>query len=678
MYNTGKSGSFEFTDGYFTVRVRWSETYNIAENASIVRVDGIDVKGRAMLGKWYPSLILKVNGETLAQMQYYNVTHVVNVGTVNTYYTVTTIDGQPAAWESSPIQHDALGLKTIDIAVVANPAGHNLTSIQIYRTDGTIRTFTSPQVATVQLTDIPRRSVINAEAGILGQPQNVAVTRYFDGYTHTVTCKLGSETAILCEKSSETELTWTPPISWAAQVPNAPKGSAVYRIVTYNGDSEIGSYEASADLVVPDNLVPTAQAAWTDSSGAFEVFEVYVKLVSALSVEVTGTGVYGSTITGATMTLNGKPYTGGEISESGDLQLVATVTDSRGRSGSASYVITVADYEMPAVELNASRCTEDGTADDMGEYARITVTGFVYPLNERNSGTLTLTYGSNVIEQGVAAGEVSFETIVEAPSISTVLISAVITDLLKSGPRQSMTLSIGFATIDFLAGGRGIAFGTTAKKEGFDCYMDTDFGGHTVTGLPEPKQDSDAVPKSYVDNIKPTAKEPLQYTENGTLELQMADEPTEGSELPITAGAVYRALNEGPASNGFLILQVSAATPVSVEMGEGEVYAVSYVTSYTGTGDIFLKVNEAAPKVASYTFSGGAGNYTGGIITFSGGTSSATFFGFVQVINGRVNVWGNGIRGNGTGHGWATAYWVAASVNSLTFTRAGTLTIQKL
>lgn len=676
MYNTGKSGSFEFTDGYFTVRVRWSETYNIAENTSIVRVDGIDVKGRAMLGKWYPSLILKVNGETLAQMQYYNVTHVVNVGTVNTYYTVTTIDGQPAAWESSPIQHDALGLKTIDIAVVANPAGHNLTSIQIYRTDGTIRTFTSPQVATVQLTDIPRRSVINAAAGILGQPQNVAVTRYFDGYTHTVTCKLGSETAILCEKSSETELTWTPPISWAAQVPNAPKGSAVYRIVTYNGDSEIGSYEASADLVVPDDLVPTAQAAWTDSSGAFEVFEVYVKLVSALSVEVNGAGVYGSTITGADMTLNGKPYTGGEISESGDLQLVATVTDSRGRSGSASYVITVADYEMPAVELNASRCTEDGTADDMGEYARITVTGFVYPLNERNSGTLTLTYGSNVIEQGVAAGEVSFETIVEAPSISTMSISAVITDLLKSGPRQSMTLSIGFATIDFLAGGRGIAFGTTAKKEGFDCYMDTDFGGHAVTGLPEPKQDSDAVPKSYVDKIKAEAKEPLRYTEQGALEIQLAEEPTDGSKLPITAGAVYSALNAE--SRAPKILQVEAATPVSVDMTDGEIYAISYVTSYTGTGDIFLKVNEAAPKVASYTFSGGAGNYTGGIITFSGGTSSASFFGFVQVINGRVNAWGNGIRGNGTGHGWATAYWVAASVTSLTFTRAGTLTIQKL
>lgn len=676
MYNTGKSGSFEFTDGYFTVRVRWSETYNIAENASIVRVDGIDVKGRAVLGTWYPSLILKVNGETLAQMQYYNVTHVVNVSTVNTYYTVTTIDGQPAAWESSLIQHDALGLKTIDIAVVANPAGHNLTSIQIYRTDGTIRTFASPQVATVQLTDIPRRSVINVAAGILGKPQNVAVTRYFDGYTHTVTCKLGSETAILCEKSSETELTWTPPISWAAQVPNAPKGSAVYKIVTYNGDSEIGSYETSADLVVPDNLVPTAQAAWTDSSGAFEIFEVYVRLVSALSVEVTGTGVYGSTITGVALTLNGKPYTGGEISDSGDLQLVAVVTDSRGRAGSASYMITVADYEMPAVELNASRCTEDGTADDMGEYARITVAGLVYSLNEKNSGTLKLTYGGNVIEQGVAAGEVFFETIVEAPSVSTMSISATITDLLKSSPRQSMILSIGFATIDFLAGGRGIAFGTTAKRVGFDCHMDTDFGGYAVTGLPEPKQDSDAVPKSYVDKFKAVAKEPLRYTEKGELELQQAEEPTEGSKLPITAGAVYSALKAE--SRAPRILQVEAETPISVDLADGEIYAISYATTYTGTGDVFLKVNEAAPNMASYTFSGGAGNYTGGIITFSGGTSSATFFGFVQVINGRVNVWGNGIRGNGTGHGWATAYWVAASVASLTFTRAGTLTIQKI
>ena len=47
---------------------------------------------------------------------------------------------------------------------------------------------------------------------------------------------------------------------------------------------------------------------------------------------------------------------------------------------------------------------------------------------------------------------------------------------------STVTISVGYATIDFLKGGRGIAFGTTALTAGFKCAMDADFTGDTVIG----------------------------------------------------------------------------------------------------------------------------------------------------------------------------------------------------
>jgi hypothetical protein len=45
-----------------------------------------------------------------------------------------------------------------------------------------------------------------------------------------------------------------------------------------------------------------------------------------------------------------------------------------------------------------------------------------------------------------------------------------------------MILSIGYATMDFLRGGRGIAFGTVANEEGFHCAMDARFLGKLCDG----------------------------------------------------------------------------------------------------------------------------------------------------------------------------------------------------
>ncbi len=125
-------------------------------------------------------------------------------------------------------------------------------------------------------------------------------------------------------------------------------------------------------------------------------------------------------------------------------------------------------------------------------------------------------------------------------------------------------------------------------------------------------------------------------------------------------------------------VDVTANSPVPFQLGEGELAQISYTTSYTGTGDIYLKANEASASAASYTFTT-SGNYTGGILTYSGGTINAVFNGWAKVQNGNLSVWGMDMRGNGTGQGRSVFVWSGiGSAESLTFNRDGFLSFKKL
>ena len=520
--------------------MRWSELYDIAANASVVRFDGIDVKSTAMLGTWFPSLLLQVDGQTLVTMQYYSpASHKVTINSANTWYTVAPAQGEAPPWSSQPIVHDGKGKKTVTLSVAANPAGHNLSSIQLYRSDGTIRTFGASQIAAVQLTDIPRRAELTVENGILGQPLLLQVKRYSDSFTHTVTCTLGGETQTVCQKDTASSYTWTPPLTLARQLPNAVRGAASYTVCTYQGDTLIGSQTVTAELAVPESLVPTVTATWEDTSGAFDKMGTLVKLVSTLAVDVKGVGAWGSTVTGASMTLNGKAYTGGAVLEAGQPVLRVTVTDSRGRSGWTDYPLSVADYAVPTVKLTASRCDEDGTANDMGEFARLTVTGATAQLPQ-NTATLEVTYGTGTVSHSCQPGSVVWEQVVAAPSVSSLAVTATLTDALKATTAR-LTLSVGYATLDFLAGGKGIAMGTTAKEEGFHCAMPAYFTGGIGGNIAD-----------YV--VETGYASPWTYRKwnSGRIELFSVVSYSFEGKTPSTVGAMYRWTQAIPIPQGLL------------------------------------------------------------------------------------------------------------------------------
>ncbi len=306
--------------------------------------------------------------------------------------------------------------------------------------------------------------------GELGKILTISTAAQASGFTHKLTWKFGSQSGVIAEAAA-TGASWTPDISLAAQIPNAVSGAAVITCTTYQGTAVIGEPQSvSVTLTVPASVVPTASASWTDTSGAYSALGVFTQNVTKLSVEVTGTGAQGSSITAAAVTLGGKSYTGGVITDSGSLTLTVTVTDSRGRTGSRSYTVAVAPYAAPQLTLSASRCDASGNADDTGEYAAVTLTGETVQVNGQNTAALTLSYGSASQSICVAVGAFSETVIIPAPSTASLSISAVLSDRLLTASR-SMTLSTGYATMDLLKGGKGIALGKSATREGLDCAM---------------------------------------------------------------------------------------------------------------------------------------------------------------------------------------------------------------
>lgn len=328
-------------------------------------------------------------------------------------------------------------------------------------------------------------STVATGSATLGQTVSLSVIKYVSDYTHTIKYTIGSQSGTICTKSSATSVQWTPSVDLAWQIKNSEQAAADLTVETYKGGTLIGTMQGvKFNLIVPQNVVPSVSATFEDPSNGHSVFGVHVQNVSYFIVSPMASGTYGSTIQKTEVLLNGESYSGGVVLTSGSLELRVVTTDSRGRTAAWATHVDVVEYNYPTASISASRCDEDGTPNETGEYANVTISAKTFNVNGRNEANATLNYGQQTQNVQVPIGTRDVVVIVPAPSVSAMQISVSVTDLLGSSALAIMTLSVGYATLDFLAGGKGIAFGTTAKKLGFTCAMDAEFTGNVSGVLP--------------------------------------------------------------------------------------------------------------------------------------------------------------------------------------------------
>ncbi len=262
------------------------------------------------------------------------------------------------------------------------------------------------------LTTIPRKSSLSAGNGTLGKAQTLTIGRESGSFTHTITYKCGGASGTIATKTAATSVSWTPPLSLASQNTKGTSVSVTLTLTTYNGSVSLGSVTKTISAAIPADIKPTCSFTVSDGTTNYATYGGYIKTKSTLKIVVSASGNSGSTIKSYKVAANGTTYTSKEVTtgalksagtskevttgalkSAGAQTISVTVTDTRGRTATASKSITVLDYSPPRINMLAvSRCNADGTANDQGDYGRVTISASATPLNKKNTVTYAFCY----------------------------------------------------------------------------------------------------------------------------------------------------------------------------------------------------------------------------------------------------------------------------------------------
>lgn len=438
-------------------------------------------------------------------------------GTANGWIKIdgTTYNFSPIILNPNNVTNGSQTIMTKTVNVGHNSDGTKTLSCSASFYTGLDSSGTKTASASKTLTTIARKSSMSASNGTLGTAQTLTVSRQSTSFTHTITYKCGSTSGTVCTKSSSTSISWTPPLSLAQQNTTGTSVSITFTITTYNGSTDIGSNTKSISCTIPSSVKPSCTVSVTDSTGFDSTYGNPVKGLSKFKVVVTPTTAQGSAIASYKTTANGDTYTSasfttGVLNSSGTVTVSATVTDKRGRSGSASVSKTVLNYAPPTIsKLSVKRCDEDGTANDQGEWVYVNFNATTTNLNDLNKPTYVLKYkrssDANYTEISlddynglytVTDGMAKFE----ADSGSSYKVEFSVTDSHNTSSKTT-TVSTAFTLMNWNAAGNGMAIGKVSEKQNlFDIGLATRFYGGIEHMLLEPETDLNdvRVPNTYI------------------------------------------------------------------------------------------------------------------------------------------------------------------------------------
>lgn len=334
--------------------------------------------------------------------------------------------------------------------------------------------------ASKTLTTIPRKSSLTVSDGTLGTELTLTINRHSSTFSHRIRYSCGTESEYLTTDAIDgTSVTWTPPISLSAQNTSSTAVSIAFTLYTYDENGvELGTDTAAITCAIPSTVVPTVSIAATDASGYLTTYEGYLQNLSNISVTITAAGVYGSTIKAYNTSADGKTYTTSSfttdpISGSGELTITATVSDTRGRTATASTTITVIAYSAPKITaIDIYRSGASGTATSNGAYLTVKFSGSITSINSKNTAKYVVQYkkandtsytSEELADYANAYSVIDGMYTFAAGTSSTYDIILTATDAFNSAQRSGSGGTVG-KLFSFLANGLGIAFGKVAEK----------------------------------------------------------------------------------------------------------------------------------------------------------------------------------------------------------------------
>lgn len=262
------------------------------------------------------------------------------------------------------------------------------------------------------------------------------------------------------------------------------------------------SYAQSEQTMTTISITLDAPPTFTTSSISYDTPYVYSGLTTA-SVTVSNTSAkYGGSVSSVSFTIGNQTVTSSGngtlsilLNQGGVFTPTVTVTDSRGQTATETLdPITVNTYTTPSVSFDVARTTSAGVPDDEGTYglieAELTFSdvvataqapSVVLTADDSTQTTPTVTwYTDNTLTTqvtwaNVSSGDTVYGLFSGLSTQHSYQVSVRPRDNQGTGTAVTQTIAPAFYTIDFYAGGHGIAFGRPANSNGFYSAMTAEF-----------------------------------------------------------------------------------------------------------------------------------------------------------------------------------------------------------
>lgn len=310
-------------------------------------------------------------------------------------------------------------------------------------------------------------------------------------------------------------------------VADPAKGALVFSFKTYSDSAyktQVGEEKSyPIELYVPqdDATKPTASISVLPVSSLPSAFAgLYIQGKTKVEATLSASAKYGASIAAQSVTVGGKAcsvsgnvYTSEFLQNYGTVEVVGSVTDTRGFVNSASKQIEVIAYANPKVlKVSAERSDGNGNVDPSGTSLLISaersyspvVSGNVQKnfceiqyMVKRSGGEdgewktlLAKTTAGDTVKAEVEKGAISVE--------STYVVQVRAVDDMGFASPES-TISVPTDKVYMHRSQNALGLGKYAEVEGLDIDWPVQMNGNRVTGLPAPSADTDAVPLGYTD-----------------------------------------------------------------------------------------------------------------------------------------------------------------------------------
>lgn len=465
------TGSFSGSYRGYTLRTEWEARQNITENYSDLEIT------------------LHLDCQSGYNLYIGQRTHTVNIA--GTDYSITSSSISTGGGSS-------ITLGSISKRLYHNNDGTLDVWLSSYcdvraRIRGTYVSGFSGGSDTIELDKIPRMSTIsNIMQGsrVLGTEHTIHIEKQLSGnVTHDVWYvirgdKGSSQWHYIAQKTSDLDLTFIPT---EEHVDLQPNSSTIFMDIgckTYKDGEQIGgtTYNSGWFMKVPSKYCPDILSIdVSDSNSKSKALGVYVQNNSKLKVVTNAKGLAGATIKEIKVFVDKNTYTGAtiitkEITQSGNVEIVISITDSRGKTEIRKRTIKVEPYDPPKIlNFSADRTEADEKVVKLIYNFKMSTIANKNPCNwkidrrPRGSSTWTTVVSGN--EKSLNTNTLTYNVLTDREYEFRLSIS----DFSTSNESIAYVYT-SFVLFDFHKDGRGIAIGKSSILNNlFDIDMITKF-----------------------------------------------------------------------------------------------------------------------------------------------------------------------------------------------------------